>query len=72
MKTVHNHTIKANSLSAWHSSYSGITITAVETDGNVENRVEIQIDPAELKRFLQKSGRNALIDAKVLRGKRAY
>jgi hypothetical protein len=73
MKTVNTHTVKASSVSAYHSNYEGTTtLTFTEIIGNVETQVRIEMTPAQLKKFIETSGRNALIDAKVLRGSKKY
>lgn len=72
MKTKHTHTLNASSINANHSWSGKLTITATEIVGDTEHEIEIEVTPALLKSLVQKSGRNALIDAKVLRGKKQW
>ena len=72
MKTVRNHSLKATSVEANHQSWSGVTtLTIRDEDGSSEDVVCIEITPAQLQRLMKQS-RNALIDAKVIRGKKQY
>ena len=72
MKTKHSHTLTAQNINANHSWNGKLTITASEIVGEVEHEVEIEVTPQLLKSLVQKSGRNALIEAKVIRGKKKW
>lgn len=72
MKTTHSHTITADTVQANHTWRDEITLVATEIVGDVQTEVTINLTAAQLKSLVQKSGRNTLIDAKVLRGKKSY
>lgn len=72
MKTKHVHTVKANKVRANHNWSGNVTVVATEIVGDVETEVTIELSGEQLKSLVQKSGRNALIDAKLIRGKKSY
>jgi hypothetical protein len=72
MKTIRNHSCTAKSVTANHSSWQETTtLTITSEDGSVEDVVCVEVTPKQLQNLL-KQGRNALIDAKVIRGKKQY
>ena len=72
MRTTHTHEVSASDVSADYSSYRKcFSIAITETVGDTTNRVDIKLTPAQIQ-DLMRQGRNALIDAKVIRGKRKY
>lgn len=71
MKTVHKHELKASNVEAQNSWDRKLTIKAVEIVGEVQHEVQIELDAKQLKDLLRQ-GRNALIDAKVIRGKKRW
>jgi hypothetical protein len=72
MKTRTSHTLNATELRANKNWSDELSLIATEVVGGVETEVVINVTPAQLKNLVQKSGRNALIEAKVIRGKKQY
>ena len=72
MKTKTSHTLNATELRANKNWSDELTLVATEVVGGVETEVTINVTPIQLKNLIQKSGRNALIEAKVIRGKKQY
>ena len=73
MRTTTNHEAAARSVSARYSSFSKTLTLDVESESISQDKetITITLTPDQMKSLLR-AGRNALIDAKVIRGKKRY
>lgn len=72
MQTRTSHELTATEVTANHRWDGSLELVATEVIGEQKTDVTIKVTPSMLKKLVQCSGRNALIDAKVLRGKKNW
>lgn len=67
MKTVHQHKITAKEVDANTDWNKNLGLVVKDAD----NEITISVTPAQMQDLIRR-GRNALIEAKIIRGKKKY